>query len=388
MNGIALDRRGGQFDLLCKIAQELQVDVLCGQEHNVDTSQPTVRSILYNTAKAYWSRFRLLTGSTNIQFATWFKPGGTLQISMGHITGRIICSYTDPLGRWVSQTFKGRNGMSLTIISAYQVVNDSPHLGLTTAAAQQRSLLTQMNYSECNPRKAFKQDLRKYLRECISRGDELLLTGDFNESIDEHYNGMSRIATEFQLVDLMRSRSHLKAPATYARGRRRLDYGLATKKVAESLEAAGYEAFNERFPTDHRAYYFDLNTEQLFGTQHQPLASPSLRMMQSTNTKQVTQYLREKYKQLEQSNAFNRGKQLSLPGNRHSFAERLDSDLTQASLTAERRVHKFLLPAWSIALSKAREKESILKKCLTMSRIGRDCSESNRRPTVNNKRVY
>ncbi len=73
-----------------------------------------------------------------------------------------------------------------------------------------------------------------------------------------------------------------------------LDCGLATNKVAESLEATGYEVFNKRFPTDHRAYYFDLNTEQLFGTQHQPLASPSLRMMQSSSTKQVTQNLQEK----------------------------------------------------------------------------------------------
>jgi hypothetical protein len=79
-----------------------------------------------------------------------------------------------------------------------------------------------MNYSESNPRKAFKQDVGKYLRECVSCGDELLLTGDFNECNNEHCNGMSRMPTEFQLVDLIRSRSHLKAPATYALGRRPL----------------------------------------------------------------------------------------------------------------------------------------------------------------------
>jgi hypothetical protein len=106
-----------------------------------------------------------------------------------------------------------------------------------------------------------------------------LLTGDFNKSIDEHYNGMSSIAAEFHLVDLMKTRSTTKPPSTYARGRVRLDYGLATKRVADSLVVAGYEAFNERFPTDHRAYYFDLNTEKLFGAPTQQLSPPGLQLM-------------------------------------------------------------------------------------------------------------
>jgi hypothetical protein len=157
---------------------------------------------------------------------------------------------------------------------------------------------------------------------------------------------MSKLVADFHLVDLMRGRSNQAFPATYSRGRLRLDYGLATKRVAEALVAAGYEPFNERFPTDHRAYYFDLETEKLFGSQTQVLASAPLRMMHATNAKQVTHYLREKYSQLEQCNAFARGFQLTMPGNRHSHAERLDRDLVQASLTAEKRVKKFQAPAW------------------------------------------
>ena len=39
LNGIALDRRGGQFDTLCQVAREVQADIVCCQEHNVDTTQ-------------------------------------------------------------------------------------------------------------------------------------------------------------------------------------------------------------------------------------------------------------------------------------------------------------------------------------------------------------
>jgi exonuclease III len=322
VNGLALDRRGGQFETLCSIAKELQVDILCGQEHNVDASQAEVRNILYQTARQHWPRSRLVTGSTSTVFTNWYKPGGTLQLSVGHITGRITSTYQDPLGRWVSQTFRGREGFQMTVISAYQVVDCGSQPGKITAAAQQASYLTQLDAQDCNPRKAFKQDLRTYLSECKSKGDEILLLGDFNESIDGNFNGISRIIADFHLVDLMRCRSNQQPPATYSRGRLRLDYGLATRKIADALVGAGYEAFNARFPTDHRAYYFDLDTEKLFGSRTQSLAPPSLRMMHSTNGKQVTQYIREKYKQLEQSNAFARGFQLTMPGNRHSFAER------------------------------------------------------------------
>jgi hypothetical protein len=258
--------------------------------------------------------------------------------------------------------FRGREGVQLTVISAYHVDESGSHVGKTTAASQQTSQLIQMNAKDSNPRRAFKHDLRFYLRECTARGDELLLLGDFNESIDSNFNGMSRIITDFFLVDLMKLRSNQQPPATYSRGRLRLDYGLATRRVADALLAAGYETFNERFPTDHRAYYFDLDTEKLFGAHTQALSTPSLRLMHSTNIKQVTQYIREKYKQLEQSNAFVRGYQLTMPGNRHSFAERLDRYIVQASLSAEKKVKAFQAPAWSVSLIKAREKVRILKK--------------------------
>ncbi|KAI2499828.1 hypothetical protein MHU86_14645 [Fragilaria crotonensis] len=377
LNGLSLDRRGGQFDTLCSIAKELQVDILCGQEHNVDTSQAEVRNILHNTAKQHWPRLRLATGTTPIQFQGWYKPGGTLQLSVANIAGRVMSTFQDPLGRWVSQTFRGCDGFKLTVISAYQVVESTPKPGTTTAAAQQISLLAQENAPDCNPRRAFKQALRQYLNECKHNGDELLLLGDFNESIDGNFNGMCKIMADFHSVDLMAGRSDQRIPATYSRGQLWLDYGLATKRVADALvAAAGYESFNERFPTDHRAYFFDLDTDKLFGSQTQPLATPPLRMMHSTNVKQVTQYLREKYKQLEQCNAFARGYQLSMPGNRHSFAERLDRDLLQASLSAEKRVKKLQSPAWSVALVKAREKVRILKKALFQLRRGIDHSET------------
>ncbi|KAI2489539.1 hypothetical protein MHU86_25041 [Fragilaria crotonensis] len=281
-------------------------------------------------------------------------------VSIGDITGRIAAQSHDKWGRWTSQTFRGTNGVNLTVISAYQVVTDNPHTGLTTATSQQQSLLVQSN-DRVTPRRAFKRDLCSFLRLRRTQGDELLLVGDFNEELGSEIDGMSQIAAEFQLLNLMRTRHSSKPPPTYARGRKCLDYGLATHHVASALIRCGYEAFNERFATDHRAYYFDLDTEALFGNKTQHLASPSLRVLKSNNIEQVTQYIKLKYEYLMSRNVHRQSGTIISPRNRHEFAERLDSDVLKASLDAEQRTKRFREPAWSVALSTARLKKIVLK---------------------------
>jgi hypothetical protein len=93
-------------------------------------------------------------------------------------------------------------------------------------------------------------------------------------------------------------------------------------------------------------------------------------MLRSNNVEQVTSYIKLKYEYLESRNAFRRAAQLSLPGNRHAFAERLDADVVKASLDAEKRVKRFGEPAWSVALNHARRKVGVLKKCLSKLRTG------------------
>jgi hypothetical protein len=213
------------------------------------------------------------------------------------------------------------------------------------------------------------------LQEILTQGDEVLIVGDFNEAFGSELDGMSHLAAEFQLLNLMQTRHKNRPPATYSRGKKCLDYGLATPRIADALLRCGYECFNARFATDHRAYYFDFDSDVLFGTSTPKLATPSLRVLKSNNIEQVTQYIKLKYDYLMSRNAHRRAEQLSLPGNRHEFAERLDSDVLKASLDAERRTKQFREPAWSVALSKARVKKILLKKWLSMRCTGLDHSQ-------------
>ncbi len=150
---------------------------------------------------------------------------------------------------------------------------------------------------------------------------------------------------------------------------------MASCEILTTLVAAGYEPFNERYHTDHRAYFLDLDTTELFGSETPLLSKLEPQIMTSTNINQVTQYIRKKYELLGHHNAFERSQQLTREGIRHNFAERLDRDVTAASLGAEKAVQRYGEASWSIELSRLRQKASILSKCISMARNGVDLTK-------------
>lgn len=370
LNGLQLDAQGGKFDSVCRSIKEIQADVFCGQEHNVDTTQANVRNIMFDTAKQHWERNRLVLGTSPISFATQFKPGGTMVMTVGSLTGRLCKQERDKWGRWSSQIFQGHEGRKIAIISAYQPIVKGGTAGKITVAAQHLSLLMQSEDNTTNPRVAFRRDLSKWLTDYQQQGYEILLIGDFNEPLGTDPDGMSKIAGDHRLMDVMARRHSSEPPATYARGSRRLDYALASAHICKALVRAGYDAFNNGIATDHRGYFMDFRTDILFGSETQTLVTRTRRELSSSNRKQVTAYIRRKHELLTKCNAFERLLRLQNPGDRHMFAERLDHDLLDASLNAEKDLPKFLEPAWSVELAQARKKKLILAKQLTALKTG------------------
>ena len=367
--------KGGKFDSVCRSLKEIQADVFCGQEHNVDTTQAKLRHIVFDTASQHWERHRLVIGTSPIPFTTPFKPGGTMVMTVGSLTGRLCKQEKDKWGRWSSQVYQGQAGRKVAVISAYQPITKGGPAGKITVAAQHTSLLLQSDDKVTNPRVAFRRDLTTWLKAYRTAGYEILLVGDFNEPLGIEPDGMSKIAGDFNLMDVMASRHSSDPPATYARGSRRLDYALASETVVQALSRAGYDPFNHCIATDHRGYYMDFHTDMLFGSDTQTLAARARRELSSKIHKQVTAYIRMKYDYLIKCNAFERMHRISEPGDRHAQAERLDKDVVASSLNAEKALPKFLEPAWSVDLAQARKKKGILTKQLTALKTGIDHSD-------------
>jgi hypothetical protein len=244
------------------------------------------------------------------------------------------------------------------VISAYQPVERNGKEGTNSVASQHRSLLLQSGDTTDNPRTAFRRDLLQQLNAYQNDGSEFIIVGDFNEAYTSDPDGMSHIAGSFGLVNLMSHRHpNTNAPVTYARGVKGLDYALGTPKVAEAVVAAGYEAFNERFTSDHRGYFFDFDTQLLFGSPTQDLATPhQKRRLCTSHLKNTTVYIEKVYELLEAHNVIERVECLTLVGDRHTKAEAIDRDVTAACLAAESRLPEYDEAAWSGEPATARKR--------------------------------
>jgi hypothetical protein len=111
VNGLQYQKDGGQYVELCRVAKEVQADVLCIQEHNLDTTQHQVQHTLHQATRKHWQRAKLTVSSSPITFQGTWKPGGTAILSAECITGRLVDSGHDSWGRWTYQTFRGQNGV-------------------------------------------------------------------------------------------------------------------------------------------------------------------------------------------------------------------------------------------------------------------------------------
>jgi exonuclease III len=367
-NGLRLDKRGGEFAIACNLAREVQADVLSITKHNLDTNKFVVRKLCHDTRTSLLPHSSLTMGSSTIPMTNHYKPGGTFTMSCGKISARLLRTGSDDMGRWTYQTFSGKRNINVTIITAYQVCNKSvTQRGRYTAASQQESLLRQRGESHPNPRKHFRLDLSSFLKQRRQDGDELILIGDFNEALGDESDGISKICGQFELVDLMHSLHDSRMIATYARGRKRLDYALATPRAARTLNAGGYEPFNHRLASDHRAFFLDFDEAALFGSQSPPLPPIHKRDIHAKNPQEVTKYIEAKYDLMAAHNIFARvQKLLTDPEPNPTLAETIDAELYRTSIAAGKRCQKFRDPAWSTKLHAARARVGILKRVISM----------------------
>jgi hypothetical protein len=232
---------------------------------------------------------------------------------------------------------------NVTIVNAYQVCDKSvSQRGCYTAAAQQESLLQQCGETNPNPRKHFRMDLHHFLQQRRQEGDEIILTGDFNEALGDETDGIPKLCSSLNLVDLMFSLHKYRQISTYAWGKKRLDYALATLLAARTIVAGGYEPFNYRLASDHHAFFLDFDKEALFGSQSPSLASIHRRDLHAKNPKEVTKYLEAKHDLLEAHNIFDRIQRLITdPHLNTALAVSINTDLYWISIAAGKKCQKF-----------------------------------------------
>jgi hypothetical protein len=268
-NGIPYN--SSSFIELTAQAQKLKLDWLGVAETHLDTKKPFVQEMIRSTllSPQGYTYAQCVSSASDVDFGTAYKPGGVLQISVDNLATRTIKSYADPYGRFTSQTFTGRNNIALTTIAGYRVIDG--HHGPMSASEQQRVMLTTEGRM-ITPRKAFIEDLIRYILDCQDSGHEILLMLDANESMHRTNSGINRLTTICGLTDVYTSLFPDEHVSSFKYGSDRIDFCLASPLVLASINRAGILPFDVAFSSDHRPMFLDINVHTLFkGVSHNPI---------------------------------------------------------------------------------------------------------------------
>jgi len=249
---------------------DLQVDIQCYSEVNTDFLQIQQRQKFYENIKSMDKQARSVWGTSQVivENESAFKPGGTAIVTMGRSAGRVKKSGIDTMGRWTYQLLDGKGGKDILIVSVYQCCKQPTNSKGITAYHQQEIILSETNRVDRDPRRNFYRDIKKFLQEFMTDENSSItpiLLGDWNEEC-KGTSTSQKLCDDFGLVNIFNQvHPNHKQFKTYMRGSRTIDFALASPELAHRVTNFVYEPFMYRLKGDHRAYYFDIGEEVLFG---------------------------------------------------------------------------------------------------------------------------
>ena len=212
--------------------ETIRADVFGFAETKLDCRHSKVKSLIQRNKNKVWSHCRISTGSSDLPWHALTKPGGVMLGITGPLVGRLRKTVDDALGRWTGMELLGRDGRKLVIICAYQVSQRGGRPGDFTAYSQQVSILRRRGHHNTNPRQHFITDLIACLAVYKRERADIIVMGDFNESIGSTSNGMTQVVHECSLTDVQAYIHGLECEqATYARGPNRVDYFLISERL-------------------------------------------------------------------------------------------------------------------------------------------------------------
>jgi hypothetical protein len=346
------------FHHLCQALCSNDVDILGLSKTGLDWKQHGPRNKCRPILDV-WQHSRLIALTSNVSSESFTQFGGTCTGVTGERSGRISAQGMDShgLGRWSHALIHGKNGRKVLIATAYQACKASIGTsGSKTACSQQWHLTRQSGDLKPDPRKRFITDLLDaFLSTCHAKGVEILLMGDFNETLGDSLQGLDAILNKHSLLDLPPYHHGMEGEVeTHSRGSKQLDCAFGTQELAESITRIGVTPHNFVVASDHRGLFVDLNVDAFLGGDPSHLMSPALRGIKSNSPKQCRKYVEVVATCLTKHRVFERANRLQAITDLHGLTpafvvrwERIDRDLLRACLHAERLTKSRDRPAWS-----------------------------------------
>jgi hypothetical protein len=226
--------------------------------------------------------------------------GGVGIVAMGEIKHRITARGKDPsgLGRWVWMRMTGKEGHNTRFVTVYRPCVGG---GASTVFQQHaRAMAAKDDFR--NPRTAILQDVLSAIAEWKELGDHVILGMDANE--DVRRGEVDDLFTAAGLREIILDlHSDASPPATHNRNNERvpIDGIWATSGII--ISKAGYLAFGDGCPSDHRVLWFEATYSVAFGQRPTAMAPPQPKRLKAKDPRLTTKYIK-KVKKLMKSRGF------------------------------------------------------------------------------------
>jgi hypothetical protein len=214
-------------------------------------------------------------------FPVPFVYGGVSQWAIDEVVHRVTAAGEDPsgLGRWAWQTFSGRQGVTLRIVTAYQPVAGR---GPRSVWMQQKNFFLARDEEE-DPRRLFIRDLVEQIQGWLQEGNQLMVNLDANEDVG--HGEMADALRGLGLEEAVTKR-HGRGPATYQRGAVPID-GLFVTPLLQGCASGYVEGVS-----DHVALWMDIPFTVAFGQDFETGAKRKPRRLKCNDPRVVDRYLR------------------------------------------------------------------------------------------------
>jgi len=392
LNGLAKGKQKSISDSLKDLATTLRyhnISLFGITEHHLAMNNPGIPERINTIEKQLHKNNRIkcfFHSSQEITENNARLMGGTGIVMTKESIGRLQPNGHggDDMGRWTYVHLKIGMNRTLTIISVYQVCQTPTNKIGGTAWHQQRRHLDLQTRTEEHPREAFMKDLSELIKEFQDKNHEIIVGGDWNETIQGTNSKLLKLSTERALTDpwIHQQNEHHEI-ATHERGTTRIDSILVSHSILPYVESISYSPVGLISNSDHRTVLLQLSQSRLFGNKVNKMTVLQERNLKSNDRKAVTTFIETMYAHLQANSAFRLARLLKTDiDDNGTLVENIDKLIGQAGDIAEKKC-KRRRPEWfSIPLTQQRLTVSYLRYVHRGDRI-----EIDRRP-ITSKGLY
>ena len=337
INGLQLTKKPLRLGEMIQQMYQRNIDILLLQELNTNMNSPTIKNILnellrkYNNLQHVWSHIAT-------EDSVLYHPGGVSIWIRSPMSHHISQRITDPMGRWAGVTLQLKGHQPITILSIYQPAISKSLKGSISVQAQQiRYLYDQGNTT--TPRNQFRKDLESLVATLTSENHYIVLGGDFNEHNEEN-NIIFDLKTKFKFSDEYVSQYNHEIP-TYKRSTHMLDRIFTNATSIDYKTHLIVHDYDYWTPSDHRALQLHITFQNKVSN-----AQSNKRILISYSSKQVSAYIRYVTSKIQKSKIMDRIQELIHKEPDTTELNKLDQQLTDIKLQAEKQLRSFYTGWW------------------------------------------